>query len=392
MIYVGSAQPFEAVFESGQTGLVGTVEVAVIDNDGTVVIGPTTTNITENSVNATPTGVYTWNAPAAPASLGQYTITWSPDGTWDPATTSVDDLVVVTSDAGTLPPIPPPEDGGAASGPCSAWTTSDEAVLCCTTALGTDTSPFDDYVFAASEVLYELSGRRFAGVCERTVRPCRSDCNCGLQVLSRGYVVGPWDWGNGWWWNGWSWNCGDMNPCGCEPLSRVLLSGYPVREIIQVKIDGSILDASEYRLDERRWLTRMRDTTDPDTTVFWPSCQILDLPDTESGTFSITYTYGMNPPTIARQAANELACQFYRLCSGDTDCVLPTNVSRTTRLGVTTDRTSVLSWFFSRRLEKGWQTGMQTVDAFLSAYASEALRRRPMTYSPDGARFAKYIS
>lgn len=391
MIYVGSAQAFEAVFESGQTGLVGTVTVAVIDNDGNTVVGPTTTNITENSVGGNPTGIYTWNAPAAPATEAQYSIVWSPDGTFDPSGVSVEDLVVVAAAAGPLPPIPPPEDGGPASGPCSAWTTSDDAAACCTTDLA-DTSPFDDYVIAASEVLFELSGRRFAGICERTVRPCRTDCNCGLQVLSRGYVVGPWDWSNSWWWSGFSWNCGDMNPCGCEPLSRVLLPGYPVREITEVKIDGNIVDPSEYRLDERRWLTRMRDTSDPNTMLFWPSCQILDLPDTESGTFSITYTYGMNPPTIARQAANELACQFFRLCSSDTDCVLPANVSRTTRLGVTTDRASVLSWFYSRREERGWQTGMQSVDAFLSAYASEPLRRRPMTYSPDGARFAKYIS
>lgn len=309
---------------------------------------------------------------------------------------------VVASRAGTFNVIAdvsvPTEVSWAVSGPCSPWTSSNSVWDCC----GQPTTTIDGVVCAvdmsaeammASQVLYELSGRRFAGVCERTVRPCRSDCNCGLQVLSRGYVVGPWDWGTGWWsWNGWSWNCGDMNPCGCEPLSRVLLPGYPVREITEVKIDGIVIDASEYRLDERRWLTRMRDTTDPNTMVFWPSCQILDLPDTESGTFSITYRYGMDPPMIAQHAANELACQFYRLCSSDADCVLPANVSRTTRLGVTTDRGSVMSWFFSRRLERGWQTGMQTVDAFLSAYAAESQRRRPTTYSPDGARFAKYIS
>lgn len=245
----------------------------------------------------------------------------------------------------------------------------------------------------ASQVLYELSGRRFSGVCETTARPCRVDCDCGLQVLSRGHVIGPWDWGsNSWFWLGASWGCGDNNPCGCLPLSRVLLSGYPVREITEVKIDGAVVDPTTYRLDERRWLTRVRDPAEPDTVLQWPSCQALDLPDTESGTFSVTYRYGMDPPIVAQHAAAELACQFFRLCSGADDCVLPANVSRTTRLGVTTERASVMNWFYSRRLEKGWQTGLPTVDAFLSTYATQGLQRRPMTWSPDGARYARPIA
>jgi hypothetical protein len=289
----------------------------------------------------------------------------------------------------------PTEINWAVSGPCSPWTSSTGVWTCC----GQPTTTIDGVVCAvdmsaeammASQVLYELSGRRFSGPCEITVRPCRSDCFCGLQVLSRGYVVGPWDWngGSSWYWNGWGWNCGDNNPCGCAPLSRVLLSGYPVREVLEVKIDGDIVDPDTYRLDERRWLVRTRTTAD-EQALMWPSCQALDLPDTEDGTFSVTYKYGMDPPIIAQHAAQELACQFFRLCSSDADCVLPANVSRTTRLGVTTERGSVLSWFYSRRMERGWATGMATVDAFLSAYASEAQRRRPVTWSPDGARYAR---
>ena len=58
-MYVGSSEPFEAVFGDGTPGLVGTVEVAVQDGDGNTVIGPTTANITEEVVSAVPTGVYT---------------------------------------------------------------------------------------------------------------------------------------------------------------------------------------------------------------------------------------------------------------------------------------------------------------------------------------------
>lgn len=398
MIYVGSAQPFETVFESGQTGLVGTVEVAVIDNDGNTVIGPVTTNITENIVGGSPTGVYTWNAPAAPAALGQYTVAWSPDGAWDPNSVSVDDLVVVASDSGTLPPIPPPDDGGLAVGPCTAWTTSDQALACCGVSVGTDTSVMDDYVIAASEILFQLSGRVYAGLCEKTVRPCRVDCGCGFQVLSRGYVVGPWDWGIGgpWGWAGSFWSCGDSDPCGCEPLSRVLLSGYPVREITQVKIDGDIVDPATYRLDNHRWLTRVRNPADPDTVLMWPSCQALDLPDTENGTFSVTYTYGQNPGLLGAQAAGVLACQLYQLCvqGSSGECEIPMNAVRVTRLGVTLDRTAAISWFYGRKgtgADAGWHTGITLVDAFLNSINPKGAQQRPKTWSPDGPKYAKSV-
>lgn len=395
MIYVGSAQPFEAVFESGQTGLVGTVEVAVIDNDGNTVVGPVTTNITENSVGGNPTGVYTWNAPAAPATEAQYTIVWSPDGLFDPVSVSVEDLVVVAPSSGTLPPIPPPDDGGIATGPCSAWTTSDDAVLCCGAEIGSDTSVLDDYVIAASEILFELSGRLYSGLCEKTVRPCRSDCACGWQVLSRGHVIGPWDWGSGWGWTGQWWQCNDDH-CGCTPLSRVLLSGYPVREITEVKIDGDIVNPDTYRLDNHRWLTRVRDPAEPDTVLMWPSCQALDLPDTEGGTFSVTYTYGQNAPLDGRMAAGVLACQLYNLCTNATDaeCAIPQNAVRLTRQGVTVDKATTIAWFYGRKgsgQDAGWQTGIVQVDSFLNSFNKKGLQQRPKTWSPDMWKYAKVL-
>ena len=163
MIYVGQAQPFEAVYESGVAGLVGTVEVAIVDNDGVTTVGPTTTNITETMVGGAPTGIYTWNAPAAPASEAQYTIVWSLDGSFDADTVAVEDLVVVADAAGTLPPIPPPSDGGLDWGPCTAWTTSDDALMCCGAEIGSDSSLLDDHVATASQILFALSGRLFTG-------------------------------------------------------------------------------------------------------------------------------------------------------------------------------------------------------------------------------------
>lgn len=365
----GPSAAFEAVLEAAITGLVGSVEVAIIDNDGNVVSGPTALGITENSVGGTPTGVYTAEL-TAPATHGQYTIVWSRDGSFAPNTVSVEDLTVgVITGGDVLPPIVI-DGGGALYGPCTAWVSSEEIAACCT--LPESSNPFEVILdlekaaTSASQLLYELSGRQFMGACERKVRPCRTGCGCGWQVLSRGHVIG---------WEGDSWYC-DSNPCGCSSLSRIKLAGYPVRSITEVKIDGVLIDPSQYRLDERRYLTAMNGSR-------WPSCQNLDLDDTESGTFSITYEYGQTPPLFAKDAAGQLACEIFKSCAG-LECALPVGTTRVTRQGITIERT-----FFQRDIATGlWRTGMSAVDGFLNAINPHGLQRRPTIWAP-GPRYAR---
>lgn len=278
----------------------------------------------------------------------------------------------------------------AVTGPCNAWVSSQDVWNCC----GQPTTTINDVIcnvdftaeaLMASEILFELSGRLYSGRCTKTARPCRADCGCGFQVLSRGHVIAPWTWmGN-------SWGCDD-NPCGCNSLSRVLLSGYPVREILEVKIDGVVVDPDTYRLDGFRWLTRVRDPADPDTPLSWPSCQLTDLPDTEAGTFSVTYAYGQDPPLIGTQAASALACQLYQACSGGGgDCEIPANAVRVTRQGVTIDKSATIAWFYGQNQVSGWQTGIPAVDSFLNSFNSSGMRQRPRTWSPDGDRYAKVL-
>ena len=374
MIYVAASQPFEAVFESGQTGLAGVVEVAVVDNDGVVVLGPTTVDISENLVSGSPTGIYTWNAPAAPGTPEQYTIVWSEDGSFDPDLVTVEDLVVTAAAGESLPPIPAPVGGGVSHGPCTAWTTADDlALVCDVSVLGTDLSSLDEYASAASELLFELSGRLFPGLCQKTVRPCGNRDLCGIQMLSRGYVIG---WEGSYWHN---------HTCECRPLDQIKLSGYPVREIIEVKIDGDVVNPDTYQLHDRRYLTRVRDPLDPDVTLMWPACQIVDLPDTEDGTFSVTYTYGQNAPLLAQLAARELACELFNAdLTGE--CALPSGTTRVIRQGVVIERMMFAAWGLQQGI---WRTGLTRVDAFLNAYNGGRLRRRPSTYSPDGLKYAR---
>lgn len=358
--------PFEAVVEIGISGLAGTLTVKVVDNDGVTSLGPTTASIAEIETS----GVYVWNAAAAPA-IGAYTILWSNDGSFDPDTVSSEDLIVIAPDAIPTSPIPPPDSAESTEGPCTAWLTGEDVALCCAAAaeeVGTFYTLLDDAADTASQLLYELSGRRWSGLCTRTgVRPCHDGCSCGVQVLSRGHlVVDPMLWSPT--------KC-EGRSCGCNDMSRVPLAGY-VREVTQVKIDGVVLDADAYTVMDHKWLTRIDGGR-------WPSCSHAALPDTEEGTFSVNYTYGKQPPLPAIEAAKELACQIYLSCSGSAtgtaDCAIPTGATRITRQGITVERA-----IFARNPSTGaWETGMETVNRFLNAYNPHGLRRRAVFFGPS---------
>ena len=370
MPVVGAAQPFEAYFGPSDPNLVGTIEVVVQDGAGNNVIGPTTANIAEEVVNAVNTGSYTWSAPAAPGTIGQYVILWSPDGTWsDDTNSSPDELVVIAAEPASPQPIPPPSEGGLATGPCTAWVTGDDVAACCDVESSSG-ALFDDAADQASQVLFELSGRQFAGLCERTVRPPCDACWCGYQILSRGYVIGPWDYGYP------LYLC-DTCLIACSP-SAVKLAGYPVREITQVKINGDIVDAAEYNLMNYRYLVRRNDAR-------WPVAQDLTLADTEDSTFSVTYTYGATPPLLGIQAAAQLGCELYNACTTG-ECALPAGTTRVIQQNVVVEKLAFTQWAYQGRR---WQTGLPLVDMFLNAYNPAGLNRRPTIWAPGKRQYAQ---
>lgn len=278
-------------------------------------------------------------------------------------------------------------------GPCTPWADSQDIWACCgspMTTMGEGSSEIEcavdmtPFAMESTQLLYELSGRQHSGSCERTVRPCGQDY-CGFQVLSRGHIVG---------WSGSAWNHNGRSACGCSHLSRVLLSGYPVREVTEVKIGGDVVpEANNWRLDERRWLTRIADAEG--NAQLWPNCQRLDLDDTEDGTFSVTYRYGQDPPLIGVAAAAQLGCELYKACSGQ-DCALPTGTTRINRQGIVIERLAFASWAYNATASgsqaAGWHTGLPLVDAFLAAYNPTGRKRHPTIWSPDSyLRFARPV-
>jgi hypothetical protein len=373
-MYVERGASFEACFDSGVSGKTGICSLMVIDDVGGIWFPASTANIVETPPGS---GIYC-AVRTAPIVVGQYSLVWSLDGTYDPATVGIDDLIVTPTASPALPPLPPPGEGGLSIGPCNAWTTVQDVAACCRDPGidNSDTTWLNESIIVASEILYEVSGRRFAGQCTTKVRPNRTDdCMFALQMLPRGFVVG---WGDyGWLWYTWDRYYWEGLNGGCKPLSRIKLAGS-VREILEVKVDGSVVDPTTYRLDEERWLVRKDG-------LKWPRCQLLDRDDTEQGTFSVTYTYGRGLPLVAQQAASQLACEIFKACSGSEDCALPTGVTRVSRQGITFERA-----FLQRDRNGIWRTGLGLVDLFLNTINPHGIPRRAIFFGANNRnRYAR---
>jgi hypothetical protein len=273
---------------------------------------------------------------------------------------------------------------GPQAGPCGgAWVTASEVDSFCSGGQSAEGGP--DYFFAAlmaTQALYELSGRQFSGACSSTVRPCAMDCGCwgglvGNLAISGALQLGVpinWVWGSGFW------DCGG-NTCGCGVMSEVLLEPYPVTSITQVKINGVVQNPSTYRLDQFRKVVCTN-------SQMWPACQDLTRDDSQPGTWSISYTHGMEPPVLGKQAACQLACQL--LIANSDECQLPESVRRIVRQGITIDKGSIAA--LMKPMAEGGGTGLPLVDLFLSTYNPLGFRRRPAVWSPDSPRYPRRVN
>ncbi len=256
--------------------------------------------------------------------------------------------------------------------PCSDWTTVDAVSVCCDGFSDADADEQEAAIQAATEILYAVSNGLYPGECGPvTVRPCNQTCGCW----------GFWSWGLGvytWDPTRTRWVC-DQHSCGCAPTSEVVLAGVPIREITEVLIDGVALDPDEYAILEPNRLVRMRDLTDPHHRNVWPGCQIIDLPETEEGTFAVSYTYGADPPQAGMSAAAFLACEIWKGCGADGgECALPDNVTRVVREGLTIETAVVAAAAI-----KAGTTGIMAIDSFVAAFVEKDAVGRSSVWSPD---------
>ena len=264
-------------------------------------------------------------------------------------------------------------DWSLTGGPCEPWISSYAVAECCGVAVAdADFARLEQAAYAATELLYVLSGSRYSGMCQQTVRPC------GEHLCA-----GPWDR---------PWSNSPRHGCGCSAIDRIPLAGNP-SEIVEVLIDGAAVDPATYELNDKMWLDRVNDPSDPDTNLGWPSCENKRLPITEEGTFAVTYRFGSPPPVNGMLAAKELACAIYSTCSavdagGDgSDCPLPVGVTRIDRQGITITLAGFVSW---GQADGSWQTGLPMVDAFLNGMNPDNARKgKAQVWSPDLWRYPR---
>lgn len=197
-------------------------------------------------------------------------------------------------------------------------------------------SPCDDYDFDivllgnclqwATDILYDLTKRRWPGECTELVRPCAGP----------GRREAPWA---GWAWDaagGRSWcGCATWNTCGCSSFSEIVLPRSGVTSVT-VTIDGIEIDPSLYQLYDGFKLVYQPDDGDPTGRTGWPCCQDFRMPLTEVGTWAIDMTWGSAPPVGGIMSAAILGCQLALGCQPETvgQCRLPKRVTSITRQGI----------------------------------------------------------
>lgn len=226
----------------------------------------------------------------------------------------------------------------------------------------------------ATEILDAATGHQFAQ-CPVKLRPCGTRCGWYGGYLAWP-VNSPASQGAGFPWMipfvgaGGVWrNCTCAGMCRCRATCEARMP-YPVAEIIEILVDGIVLDPSAYRLDDGNIIVR----TDGEC---FPECQDMDLADTEVGTWSVKLRPGAPLPRSGAIAAGKLACEFAKLCAGDADCALPEQLISLSRNGVQVQVADP-----QLILDSGL-TGIQEVDLFIRTFNPGQLKARPRVYSPD---------
>lgn len=255
-------------------------------------------------------------------------------------------------------------------GPCTQWVTLGE-VVADPRAKKADGSALDPvllqrWIEVASEILFRLTGRLFAGVCEDTVRPTSRWYRTSYELPSQ--------WQRWYGYRGVG-GMGSRPPHryeGSGPTSETTLGSYPVRDILEVRINGAVYNPAFYRVDDQRWLVNI----DP-SGVGWPAMQDLTAdPMTDPNTFQVRFRWGQAPPRGGVEACKQYAIELAKGASGD-ECTLPERVQSIQMQNVSYALLDPMDF-----LTKGL-TGLYAVDVWIKSVNPNGLRRRSGVLSPD---------
>lgn len=248
---------------------------------------------------------------------------------------------------------------------CPGWDAFDQAVRTRATSM-------------ATFILDALSGRQFSQ-CAMDYRPCGPKCQdmggymvwpVGLGTVGGGSL--PWmiPYVDGGRWR----NCACPGACGCSIAGEVPIP-FAVAEIVQVTVDGEVIDPLAYRLDSWRGIPSLVRIDGG----AWPDCQDMSAEPTDPGSFVITFRPGRTLPEAGRYAAGELACEIAKACVGG-ECALPGQLASMTRNGVDIEMIDPAS------LTAEGKTGLRFVDMWLTAVNPFQRGQRSRVASVDSYR------
>lgn len=241
---------------------------------------------------------------------------------------------------------------------CSLWCGASDVTKCgpCSTGVF-DADLMDEAITVASDLLYLLTGKQYPGICTET--DLRPTCVATPLVDPRHWLAGD---------AGARRDVTDAMRLYGLPVA--LIPVFRIVEVLEVKVDGIVLDPSAYMILDDRWLARM----DGDG---WPVGQDFGKPSTAQGTFSVSVSAGAMPPPAGKRAAAAYACQFLKACAGDSSCSLPLKTQSISRQGLSAKVLDIDDY-----LENG-KTGVPEADRFIGAVNPNGLTERAVVLSPD---------
>ena len=220
---------------------------------------------------------------------------------------------------------------------------------------------------SASNLMWALSGRKYSGittVTERYVCASRryrygaSIRNMSAQLIGGDVYNLPTNDIDFYY---------DITSDGTAQSARLRLRGRPVTKIHAIRNRvGKLINPSMYYLVDHS-------TVQAVTGIPWTPCDV-----------EVTYTYGVEPPTLGKMAARTLAIEFAKLWSGSDDCALPQRVTSVARQGVS------YTIFDNQEFIDDLKTGLYAVDLFLKSVNPDKARAKARVFTPDIPRARRY--
>lgn len=235
---------------------------------------------------------------------------------------------------------------------CQPFITADDVL---DASCGCDLDAVDDadlielMIDQASDILSLVTGGVVSGICTVTVRPVNL---CHDPYIDSMYP--PRDWRR---------QFGGIN--------TIPLRG-PNTDIVEVVVDGVVLNPSEYGLLDNQYLYRKAGC--------WPQRNDLTSPATQTNTFEITYRFGREPDKLTRMACIELACELLKDVKGKASS-LPRGVTSASIQGA-----SISVRNRADALRSGDEQ-IPVVARFMSIYANDGVNMVAGVWAPELEQF-----